>query len=1612
MEFAILGPLEVRTAKPRAVLAFLLLHANQPVSAERLAVALWGEDAPTGALKTVQVYVSRLRRALGDPELLTTTPAGYRLRVRPGELDLERFETRVAAARAELADGRAEPAAQALREALSMWRGAPLGDLASAPFAAAEVARLQEQRLTAIEVRIDADLAAGRHAELIAELGRLTAEHPWRERLHVQLMLALYRAGRQADALAVFTDVRNVLVEQLGVEPGPELRELHHAILAHEPSLDVPAAPPALAEPAPAPPAPRPPAVTSSTQIRLCGPLAVQLKGRDVALPGRQGRLAFAYLLANRRRAVTRDELVELLWPERLPGDPGEALSALLSRVRRAVGADVLTGRREIELGLPADAWIDLEAASEAADRAGEALAAGDVGAAMAAASACEELAGRGFLAGDASAWARERRHEVQELRLRALEAMAAAGTALGGGRLPDAERAARAAIEAAPFRESGHRLLMEALAARGNVAEALRVYEQLRVLLRDELGTVPGADVQALHQRLLTDGEPAVASPAAAPPPEPPTPRDERRLVTVLCAELAEAGGLLDPEELRPVLLDTQRRMRAIVERFGGSAHELGAGALLAVFGAPVAHEDDAERAVRAGLRVCELGLASRAGVASGEALVALDGREGSRTTGRVTGAAVAIQRCAPQGATAVDDETHQATREALSYEPLIETAGVWRAGRDLGVARRRARMVARDRELALLRELYESVVADRRPRLVTIVGQAGIGKSRLLEELMTWVEVEGGGAVLRGRCLAYGEGITYWALREKLWEAAGILLDDDVGTAAAKLTAVVDDLLAPGGADPAEVRRTAEALAAGAGIGLPGGALDELSPEAVAEEIGLAWPRFLGALAARVPTVAAVEDLHWAEPPLLEMVERIVARADGPLLVVTTARPELMEGRPRWGQRPGTWQIALEPLEPSAARKLVDELLPAGDGALAERVAKVAEGNPFYAEEIVRHLEHSGGSEPAIPSTVRALLAARIDALPTDEKDALQHAAVVGRTFWAAALEPTWTATAIGPRLRALEQRGFVMVKPTSSLPGQRELQFVHGLTREVAYQSIPRGARCRVHAAVAAWIESLAGGRRDEFVELLAHHYEAAASPQDAALAWPDGGPEREELRARAVRALLAAGEAARRRLALEPALRFADRALALADPGAERLEALELRADALHAAVRGDESLAAYREAIALARELADTAAAHRLRANATLLCVRYAGAFTDPSRTPLAAQELVAEGLAEIDEHEVSYAAGALLVGRAFGQWRWGEPVDVDLQQARRDAERAVDIAEAIGSMVLMSNALEALTWLAFGQGNREAVELGERHLRAAGTMIDRVEAHETVGAAAICFARGGRLDRAREVASRATREAASLGPHRALHAASWEGIALVPAGRFAELLDATGQVVEYAAEEGERICATGLVGLAARVLALYERGGPAAAADAMAVFEELSPATRPLGGWGSWITEALRDAVPLDESLARLEQVKLGSLHGDTVDRVRAALQVRALAGEWSAVEEIAREARALAGPGGAPELAAMADWAEAMRLAATRQPAAAATLAESACVGIAARGERYTADRLMAELLVRLGDDAPPALVGATAERLDAMGAHTSAAAVRAVAYAPDAGA
>ena len=299
-----------------------------------------------------------------------------------------------------------------------------------------------------------------------------------------------------------------------------------------------------------------------------------------------------------------------------------------------------------------------------------------------------------------------------------------------------------------------------------------------------------------------------------------------------------------------------------------------------------------------------------------------------------------------------------------------------------------------------------------------------------------------------------------------------------------------------------------------------------------------------FLTGLAADGPVLVVIEDAHWAEEPLLQMVQLILARSAGPVLLVVSARPEFSEEHGGWTTGPGISQIGLEPLTEKQSRALVAALLPNGRSELTEHVVATAEGNPLfrrgaYTAVVGRERRTIGYSEHRACSARRAR-----DALPKREKQALQDAAVVGRVFWPTTLESIDPRSDLTEALGALESRGLIVTRPRSSLPGETELSFRHGLVREVAYRSIPRGRRCRSHAAVGRWFEQLEGDRREEFVDLFAHHFEAASAPGDAALAWPQGSPEHEELQAKAVQALVEAGHGARKRMSLRQALRFAD------------------------------------------------------------------------------------------------------------------------------------------------------------------------------------------------------------------------------------------------------------------------------------------------------------------------------------------------------------------------------------------------------------------------------------------------------------------------------------
>jgi class 3 adenylate cyclase len=1123
------------------------------------------------------------------------------------------------------------------------------------------------------------------------------------------------------------------------------------------------------------------------------------------------------------------------------------------------------------------------------------------------------------------------------------------------------------------------------------------------------------------------------------------PAPREEeRKLVTVLFADLTGSTALgeqLDPERLRLLLAEYFRAMASVIESWGGTVEKFIGDAVMAVFGTPTVHENDAERALRAALdmqmRLGELNpelaerhgvqLAVRISVNTGE-VIAGTGGDQFMVTGDVVNVAARLQQTAEPGEIVAGERTYLAARQAFDLEPLEAKAlkgkslpvPAWRVlGRSERAPRRgvpgvSARLVGRERELSLLETLYEAAVEEERPRLVTILGAAGIGKTRLTEEFVALAErVSTPPVVYRGRCLPYGEGITYWALREILWSAAGILLADPGAVAAEKLHTFVRGLLDGSARDASEGERVVHALAKTAGIPLAENPLDRMSPESIGEELGLAWPQLVTALAAERATVVIVEDLHHSEPPLLDMIEHLVSRSTGPVLILATGRPEFAELRPAWSTRPRMSQSGLEPLTENQFSELVQELLPQVGSDLRERVLSTAEGNPYFAEEVVRHLLDKGilargdrGIVQAehdvpitIPDSVRALLAARVDALPPEEKLALQDAAVAGRVFWATTLESMRPDGQIRPALRALENKGLVVTRPASSLPGQTELSFHHGLMCEVAYQSIPKDRRARAHAEVGRWIEQLARDRREEYVELIAHHFESAARPDDAELAWPTDATARDEVRAKAIGALLEAGHAARTRFAIDQAIGFGDRALALARTDPERLAGLELKAQAAHAIVRADEAWGYYREALEIAERIGDPGAVYRLRANATLLWSRYGGAFSAEG-WKAQALEVLERGLRETSEEDLTFERGALLTGRATA--RYWEVAPLAYEEARRDAERAVEIATAIGSSTLLTYAVDAVASVTDEKGFCESAQIAERALEVGETMEDRVEAHEMFVTAAISFADAGNFEAAAHAGAEAGRLAAELGPHSGLHAGSAQTAALLPAGRLPELLHATERAAELVTEEGMQTCFHGLRALAGQAVAAYELEGEADANRALEAYDATKPLTQSY--WELWTIEILRPLRGLEETRRRLDVVKVGQ--ADTVValiyRFRTGLQVFALAGEWREFETLADEARSLAQTACAPALGWIADWGESVRLATDGRSEEARAKATTAADSLEACGERYTAARLLADLLPFLDGDPGQRLAEDAVRRLEAIGALTSAAEAR----------
>jgi class 3 adenylate cyclase/tetratricopeptide (TPR) repeat protein len=654
-----------------------------------------------------------------------------------------------------------------------------------------------------------------------------------------------------------------------------------------------------------------------------------------------------------------------------------------------------------------------------------------------------------------------------------------------------------------------------------------------------------------------------AGAAPAQTPA-DAEAPPEERRHATVLFADLSgytAAAERMDPEAVKALVDRTLRRLGEEIERFGGSIDKFIGDNVMGVFGAPVTHEDDPERAVRAGLAMQEsmqesnrqskekfgVGFSLRVGINSGEVMA---GAVGDRYTvmGDAVNVAARLQAAGRPDSVTVGEPTYRATRQSISYEKLEplrlkgkeEPVPAWEATSAVAELRRaavRARtpLIGREEEAGLLVSLVERVQREGRPHLVTVIGQAGVGKSRLLRELTsTLIDSDDRPTIRTGQCPPYGAGVAYWALAEVLKEQFEIRDTDAPETAWEKLRSGVSEMMSELG-DPTAGERNAALLAIPLGLDPPEELQQvEADPQRMREALFSAARAVVEAIARRRPLVLAIDDIHWADEGMLDLIDHLTRWVRAPLLLVGLTRDELLERRPGWGGgRRNATTIALEPLTENETLELVAALLPESEddsGKVVPQVAERAGGNPLFAEEMVnRLLEEETADAEALPSTVQSLLAARLDSLERPERRLLQSASVVGQIFWEGALTGTAAEEGLdlGRTLAALEEKDLLVPSTGSRFAGEREYAFKHVLIRDVAYGMLPKSVRCRKHVEVGEFIRERAGERSDGVIGLVAEHFARAAALGSEAGLDPDALVE---LQSQALDALEAAGDAA--------------------------------------------------------------------------------------------------------------------------------------------------------------------------------------------------------------------------------------------------------------------------------------------------------------------------------------------------------------------------------------------------------------------------------------------------------------------------------------------------
>jgi DNA-binding SARP family transcriptional activator len=908
-------------------------------------------------------------------------------------------------------------------------------------------------------------------------------------------------------------------------------------------------------------------------ELRLLGPLEVRNDADVVTLAGGRPKALVAVLALHANEPLSTERLVDAVWGESPPKAAANTVQVYVSRLKKVLLGALETHAAGYVLHVPPEA-IDvrrferLVAEARSADRPEEAsrLLAEALG--LWRGPALAGIALEGFAAAEV--------RRLEEARLTALEDRIEADLACG--RHAELVGELEALVSAHPFQERLRGQLMVALYRSGRQAEALEVYRETRELLVDELGIEPSPGLQELEQAILRQDASLTAPARLASEPESVPLPEARKTVTVLAATFAVPS---DPEQAAAVLARASEAASGVLRRHGASVEAHGGMGVLGIFGLPAVHEDDSLRAVRAALEL-RSETAARIGIETGTVLAEAD----RVVAGAPVSDALRLAEGAREGQIVLGESAMRVAPSAV--QARRRRAGGWLLS-GIGphaeaVARHLdAPLVGRRDQLDELRRAYERVKRDRTAYLLTVLGPAGIGKSRLAAELRTKVEPEA--LVLAGRCLPYGEAITFWPVAEMVSQA---------GT--------VEDLIR----DEPEGALIAELVL---------GAIGRTETSARAEEVFWAVRRLFEAIAREQPLILVFDDLHWAEPTLLELVDHVAEwTRDAQILLLCLARPELLDRAPAWGGgKLNAASLLLEPLSEDECAELVEHL---PDRRRVPRPARrqivsAAEGNPLFAEQMLAVAAERGADEQlVIPPTIWAVLGARLDLLGAREHRAVQVASVAGREFWSGAvaelleIEHDEVPAILLPLVRK------DLVRPAQSLfPGEEAFHFRHLLIRDVAYESIPKSARVPWHDRFAAWLERTVG----EADEVVAYHREQAARYHIELHGRDDRGAE---LAVQAVQSLAAAGRRASRRGDVRAAASLLARAAELIeDSDPSRPELLTALAEAYRESgdfARADASLA---EALAAAAAAGDEAAERGARMSQLRLHAR----GTDPLR---------------------------------------------------------------------------------------------------------------------------------------------------------------------------------------------------------------------------------------------------------------------------------------------------------------------------------------------------------------------------------------------------------